>query len=143
MDYFDMEEAKQKEEEEKKTYDQFYEKQSKISRIIFLSTFGGLGGIFVLLGVLMFVFSIVDEDGFNPGIVFLPMGAFFVLLGIVLYLVIPKKGNYERYKKRVNRYGYDAFNLMASCKILEVKVKRLEEENKSLEKRLYDLERRK
>ncbi len=144
MDYFDMEEAKQKEAEEKKVYDQFYEKQSKIARIVLLSTFDGLGGLFVLLGILMFALSIVDEEGFNPGIVFLPMGAFFILLGIILFLAIPKKGNYERYKKRVNRYGYyNAFNFMVSNKILEAKVQKLEEENKALENRLNELERRK
>lgn len=143
MDYFDREEEKQREREESVLYEKQYEKQAKVAKKVILITFGIIGGIFFVVGIFLLAFSVADETGFSVGFVFLPMGIFFLLLGIILYAVIPTKGNYERFKKNMNRFGYtNPIYLSAQNQLLESRISRLEEKNKSLEKRIEELERR-
>ena len=69
------------------------------------------------------------------------IGLLFLLLGIMLFFVLPKKGNYERYKKSVNRFGYvNSYNASTKLEMLEHENKELKERIESLEKKVRDLE---
>ena len=138
MDYFEEQEAKEQEKLVEEKYQELYQKQSRISRIVLLATFVPMGLLFVILGI-AFLVEGTEKDG---GLVFLIMGAIFCVLGVIFYFVIPKKGNYQRYKEIVKkRGGLNLFDLSISVGMLEERMNYLESENKSLIKRIEELER--
>ena len=141
MDYFDEQETKEKEKLEEQKYQELYQKQSKTSRIALLAVFLPMGLIFVFFGIGFLLGDPKNES--ETGIVFLACGLFFALLGIIFYFVIPKKGNYQRYKTIVNkRGGLNLFDLSIRVGLLDERMKKLELENQTLTKRIEDLERK-
>ncbi|MDE7213158.1 MAG: hypothetical protein K2N42_01095 [Anaeroplasmataceae bacterium] len=138
MDFFDEQEAKEKEKLVEEKYQELYQKQSRISRIVLLATFIPMGLLFVLLGIIFLVEG-TEKEG---ALVCLIMGLSFCIFGVVFYFVLPKKGNYQRYKEIVKkRGGLNLFDLSITVGILEERINQLEAENKSLIKRIEELER--
>ncbi|MDE6414012.1 MAG: hypothetical protein K2K48_01230 [Anaeroplasmataceae bacterium] len=141
MDYFEEQEVKEKEKLEEQKYQELYQKQTRISRIALLAVFLPMGLIFAVSGI-GFLLGGSEADS-ETGFVFLGCGVFFVVLGLILYFVIPKKGNYQRYKTNVEkRGGLNLFDLSIRVGLFEDKIKSLELENKALEKRIEELERK-
>ncbi|MCM1131388.1 MAG: hypothetical protein NC310_04360 [Roseburia sp.] len=137
MDYFEELEAKEKDKLEEEKYQELYQKQMRISRRALLALFLPIGLVFLIFGI---VFLSVRE--FEGGFTLLGVGFFLSLLGVILYFVLPKKGNYERYKKITkNRGGINLFDISISVGILEVRVKNLELENQALKRKVEELER--
>ncbi|MDE6047412.1 MAG: Got1/Sft2-like family vesicle transport protein [Anaeroplasmataceae bacterium] len=140
MDYFEEQEAKEKERLEEQKYQELYQKQTKISRVALLAVFLPMGLIFVVSGIGFLLGS--SEEDLETAFVFLGCGVFFVVLGLVLYFAIPKKGNYQRYKSNVEkRGGLNLFDLSIRVGFLDERVKKLELENQELTKRIEDMER--
>lgn len=142
MEYFDMQEEKNKEKQEQEKFQELYKKQLRISRITLLATILPMGIVFIILSII-FLITFTEGDDIIGGYVFLGVGVFCSSIAIILYFAIPKQGNYERYKRRVQRFGgLNQFDLHISVKLLEDKVKHLEEDNQSLRKRIDELERK-
>lgn len=145
MDYFDELEQKNKEELEEKKYQELYQKQIKTLKVTFLIVFGILGFIFLLLGIIFLITQEEDPELLPIGIVFTCMGVVYLLLAILFHFCLPKKGNYEKYKKRINRYGgINLFNMNLKVELLEERVSKLEEENDDLKRqiKILSLERK-
>lgn len=136
---FDYEE-KTPEQKEKELYEKTAEKQSKIARKILVGVFCGLGGIYLIIGIVALIIS-EDLETSIIGYVFSGLGVLFIILGILLFFVLPKKGNYERYKKTVNVFGYaNTYNASVKLEMLEAENKELKERIDYLEKKMKDLE---
>lgn len=131
MDYFDMDEKKSKEARAKEKFEEYSEKQMRISKKVLLCVFSPMGGFFIGFGLVLCL--VLESYEF---LVFIVMGAFFLLLGVIFYLVLPKKMNYETYKRRVNRYGMGAYSIVE----LDAKIANLEEDNEELKRNIKELE---
>lgn len=135
MDYFEEQEQKEKEALEEIKYQEMYQKQTKIAKLVLFITLGSTGFLFMILGVIFCFMEETKEVYLNY--VFIGLGVFFILLSILLILVIPKKGNYARYKKSVERFGgFNTYNMHFRIGLLEDRVKRLEEENAELKRKI-------
>lgn len=135
MDYFDEQEQKQKEAQEEKKYQELYQKQARIAKIVMIATFGSMGLFFAIVGIILCFVEDAREEYLN--FIFLGMGIFFILLGFLLFAVIPTKGNYERYKRSIQRFGgLNTYNMHFRIGLLEERVKRLEEENQELKRKI-------
>ena len=123
-------ENRKKEQQEREIYEQSFVKQAKLSKRILLTVFGILGLIFFVAGIVLLYLGIVDEEGFNPGIVFTPMGGFFLLMVLILSFIPVKtsQANYEKFKSRTSKYGYymNSYDLMIKIEMLEKRVEELE-----------------
>ncbi len=119
------------EDKAKQIFDEAVEKQGKLAKKLVLGILGGMGVFYAVLGL---IFLCIDDATFNEiGMVFSIVGVFLAALGILLYFVIPTKGNYERYKTRVHKYGYmSTFEINAKLAELEERVAALEDEKKDL-----------
>lgn len=123
-------------EKEKAIYEENYAKQTRLAKKILFYVFGGLGLLYVLLSLGLMLFGVKGDDGENVGLIFLCVGGFLVLLAFILKAVIPDKGNYERYKKNIEKYGsYNVYDMRISIEMLRSK-------NEELEKRIEELEKR-
>ncbi|MGM9970619.1 MAG: hypothetical protein ACI35S_09530 [Anaeroplasma sp.] len=126
MDFFD-EDRKQKDLDER-IYNEKYEQQVKYSKKVFFIlfiVFFILSLIFLFLGLLLTIYEIA-----YCSIIYVVVGIIFLIIGFVL----PKKGNYEKFKKRIKKYGY--LNIYQ----LNAKVAILDEKNNILESKLKELE---
>lgn len=142
-DYFEMQENKEKEALEEKKYQELYQKQTKIARIILLACFGPIGLIFFIIGLVAFLGGNEDVELQKMGITFLALGIFFLILGLVFLICFPKKGNYARYKRNVERFGgLNIFDIKLRVEMLEEKVQHLKEQNKELKVELEELRRK-
>lgn len=119
---------------DREIYEQVYEKQAKHSKKVILAVFGIIGIIFAILGVLFIAFNVVDEDGFQAGFFFLPFGIIWIAIALIVFFAMPEKGNYEKYRKHVKKYGYgNSYEMYATIEMLVLK-------NEELEKRVSELE---
>ena len=132
MDYFDELDKKQAEQNDKELFEEKYLKQYKVTKKILLITFGIIGVIFLVLGIVFISLGIVDEeDGFPVGWIFIGLGAFYGLIGLIAGLV-NSKPNYAKFKERVSKYGgTNIYDLSIRIDMLEAKIKSLEEEIKN------------
>ena len=121
-------------EKDREIYEQVYKKQAKQSKKAILAVFGILGIVFAVLGALLLIFNVVDEDGFQTGIMFLPLGIIWIAVAFIVFFAMPEKGNYEKYKNHVKKYGYgNTYETYATIEMLVLK-------NEELEKRVSELE---
>ncbi len=116
------------ENREKEIFEERQAKQAKLAKRLLLGIFSGFGFIFSIVGA---VFLILD--GFQEiGIIFLPFGLIMIALGVILFFAIPTKYNYEKYKARVEKYGYiNAFAMASKIAELEARIEELEKKNKN------------
>ena len=128
---------------EKELYEQIVKKQMKSTARMFMLIFGILGAVFIVLGVVLLLLGVKDEDGFAPWLIFVPLGAFYVLMGCFLGIVIPRSNNYERYKRRVAKWGTpDYYQMYVEIQMQSEQIKELESRIEDAEIRIAELERR-
>lgn len=123
------------EKKEKERFEKLSAKQLKMSRKIMLLIFGMIGGIFLILGIIFLLCDVTDnETGINIGVIFAPIGAFYILLGAIIGAVLPKSYNYEKYKKRIEKYGaYNYYDISSVVSLYQAKTEMLEERVTALE----------
>lgn len=115
------------EDRAKEIFEETQAKQARIAKKIILGVLSGMGFVFAILGT---VFLAMDDLYKEIGIVFLPMGLAFIALGIILFLAIPTKYSYDKYKVRVQKYGYlNNFAMAAKIDELEARIDELEKKN--------------
>lgn len=106
------------------------QKQNRTFRRSFLLIFGGIGLIFAVMGSVLWICGVQDEDGFMPGIFFTAFGLFFILIGAIVFLCT-KKGNwnsYERYLARCEKQGYlNSNDLYVTIELQEKRIEALEQ----------------
>lgn len=128
---------------EKEIFERITQKQMKYSKKTFRLIFGIIGGLFAVAGIVMLALGMPEGEDFNPGLIFLPMGAFYLLLGTILSLTLPRSLSYERYKKRIERSGtIDYYQMYVMLQLQEEKIKELEERTANLEDAKEELEER-
>lgn len=121
-------------QKEKEIYEKVTEKQYKYASKVFLLVFGIIGLIFLLVGIITLALGVTDEEGFLVGIIFAPMGGFFLLMGLVIFLIFKKTANYAFYKRNREKYmnsnpyfcQYGVIELMAKVEVLTERVEELE-----------------
>lgn len=137
---FDYETEKTPEQKEKELYEEASKKQAKVARKVLVTVFSVLGGIYLLIGIIALLIS-EDLETSIVGYVFGGLGLMFIMLGVVLFLVLPKQGNYERYKKNINNYGYlNSYTLSTKIQMLDEENRELKEKIEYLEKKIKELE---
>lgn len=116
------------EEKEKQIFDETQEKQAKFIKKYLLFIFGGIGIVFTILAIIMFCFKFAVKE---LPIVFISVGIFILILGIILYFVIPTKYNYEKFKLRIEKYGFmNVYEMNAKIIELEERIQKLENSDK-------------
>ena len=118
-------------ESKKRRYEEIARKQMNYVRRVFLLVFGFLGGIFAVMGGVLLLCGVADEDGTRVGIVFLPLGLVFLLLGAILYFCAGHTSpeSYERYLARVERQGYvSSTDLYVTVAMQQERIEALERE---------------
>ena len=120
------------EQKEREIYEQTYLKQAKTSKRILIIVFGGLGLLFLVMGIVLLSQGIVDEEGINPGFVLTPIGGCFLLVAIICAFapVKPTQSSYDKFKSRTSKYGYfmNSYDLMIKLEMLEKRVEELEKQ---------------
>lgn len=126
------------EEKKKALFEKISEKQLKYVKKTMLIIFALIGAIFLVMGLVLIACNVRDvESDILVGTVFVPIGAFFILLGVIIRLVTPKMYNYENYKKRIAKYGYySTFDLYITLALSEERIAELENKLRELEERL-------
>lgn len=115
------------ENREREIFEETQAKQARIAKKMLLGTFGVMGIIFAILGAVL----LVSEGTKDIGIVYLPMGLGMIVLGIILFFVIPLKYDYGKYKARIQKYGYtNAFAMSIKIAELEARIEELEKKNR-------------
>lgn len=117
------------EKREKEIFDETQEKQAKFARKMLLGMLGTMGFLFAIFGACWLAFN--SKGNREMGTVFLFVGLGLISVGILLFLVIPTKYNYTKYKARVQKYGYiNIYGLASKVCELEARIEELEKEIK-------------
>lgn len=112
---------------EKQIFDEKQERQAKFIKKYMLFVFGLCGTVFTVAAVIMFCLDIMLE----LPIIFLSLGLFLIILGIVLYFAVPVKYNYDKYKARIKKYGLiNIYEINAKINDLEQRIEELENRDK-------------
>lgn len=121
----------------KELFEQTTGKQLRAAKKILLLVYGIIGVVFLILALILFLLDVRDpENGILIASIFAPIGGFFLLVGIILYAVMPRKMNYEKYEKRCEKYGVqNLYAISAELSLLREQVKELEEKITALERR--------
>jgi len=120
----------------KELFEETTGKQLRTTKRVLLLVYGIIGVAFLILALVLFLLDVRDpEDGIPLAVIFAPLGGFFLLLGAILYAVMPRKINYEKYEKRCEKYGVqNVYAISAELSLLRERVKELEEKIAELEK---------
>lgn len=112
-----------------------YSKRTKIAKRTIISVFSIVGFVLVVLGIILG--KTIEQELY----ILCAVGGVYLVLGIILFFAIPNKIDYEKIKKRVNKYGYDNFYVL-SAKIEEfsAKIGELEIANQKLNEKVNELE---
>lgn len=131
----DFEDRKETEEErEERLFNETTQKQMKATKATLFLMFFILGLVFLFVGLMLYITMGGDGAVSVTAYVFMGLGAFYVVLGVVLKKVIPDRLDYKKNKERIERYGAnDTFTLNVRLRMLEEKVKELEKKVAELE----------
>ena len=123
-----------KEEKRKRAYNEVMEKYNKNQKRALMIVFPILGAIYFILGIILFF---VDEETKIPGIVFVCLGVFFLLLCLVLKNAFKNKQyTSEEIENKLMKNNYTSYLVQ------EVRIKLLEDEVKELKSKIEELERK-
>lgn len=122
----------------KELFAEIVEKQMRMAKKIMLIVFGSIGILFLILALALWIADVRDaQTGVMPSVIFAPMGAIFLILGGVLYKVLPVKMNYEKYEKRCEKYGaMNYYDMAAELMLQREQLRELEEKVATLEARM-------
>ena len=122
----------------KELFEQIAEKQLRTAKKVILIVFGCIGILFLILALGLWIADVRDaETGVMPSVIFAPMGAFFLILGGILYFALPVKMNYEKYEKRCEKYGaMNYYDMAAELMLQREQIRELEEKVEALEARI-------
>lgn len=123
---------------EARVYQEFTNRQLRVSKNVFLATFNVLGGVFLILGAVFAALKSYNSELFIAGIVFVCMGAGFLLLGLLIYAILPKTQttDYEKFLKRIDKYGLiSMYDVAAMLAIQQAKIELLEKEIEELKQK--------
>ncbi len=122
----------------KELFAEIVEKQMRMAKKIMLIVFGSIGILFLILALALWIADVRDaQTGVMPSVIFAPMGAIFLILGVVLYKVLPVKMNYEKYEKRCEKYGaMNYYDMAAELMLQREQIRELEEKVATLEARM-------
>ena len=122
----------------KELFAEIVEKQMRMAKKIMLIVFGSIGILFLILALALWIADVRDaQTGVMPSVIFAPMGAIFLILGVVLYKVLPVKMNYEKYEKRCEKYGaMNYYDMAAELMLQREQLRELEEKVATLEARM-------
>lgn len=122
----------------KELFAEIVEKQMRMAKKIMLIVFGSIGFLFLILALVLWIADVRDaQTGVMPSVIFAPMGAIFLILGGVLYKVLPVKMNYEKYEKRCEKYGaMNYYDMAAELMLQREQIRELEEKVATLEARM-------
>lgn len=122
----------------KELFAEIVEKQMRMAKKIMLIVFGSIGILFLILALVLWIADVRDaQTGVMPSVIFAPMGAIFLILGGVLYKVLPVKMNYEKYEKRCEKYGaMNYYDMSAELMLQREQIRELEEKVATLEARM-------
>ncbi|MBR6072635.1 MAG: hypothetical protein IKP77_07400 [Acholeplasmatales bacterium] len=129
----DLFEKQEQEIEEKKFFITRYKRILSLLRIILSSVFGGLGIVFITIGIIGMLY--IDK----LLVIFLGIGGLFLILSLMFFIIFGKisaEKAYERYKIRINsgKMIYSTNEMSLRIIMLENRVKSLEEEIEILRK---------
>lgn len=84
------------------------------------------------------IFNVRDaETGVMPSVIFIPLAAFFIILGVLFYHILPAM-TYEKYQKLAEKTGVlDSFFLSATAIVQQKKIDELQSRIDALEKKPY------
>ncbi len=121
----------------RESFEKASSKSIKLAKQVLLGVLGVFGAFLLISGIIFTALKLVDETGFSFGIVFIAVGSFLLILGLILYFCLPKKLNYDIYKKRYEKFGtYNVYYLSAKLIEEEERIKYLEEKIEELEKKI-------
>ena len=121
----------------KELFEEVAKKQLRAAKKILLIVFGCIGVLFLILALALWIADVRDaETGVMPSVIFAPIGAIFILLGVILYFALPVKMNYEKYERRFEKYGAMSYYDMAAELMLQ------REQIRALEEKIAKLEAR-
>ena len=126
-----------KDGQEQQYYEDASRRQYGAARKIICLVFCLIGLVFLFLGLCFYFEDVTGDDGFPIAYVFAPMGLFWLVLGLILYAFLPRQGNYEHFKTRVERGAILNTNEMAlQAAMLQKKTEELEARVTALEKEI-------
>lgn len=118
----------------KEQFEEISEKTQRYTKRTLLLVFGIIGVIFLILALIFFLCDVRDEEGTVMSLIFAPMGGFYVLVGLILYAVLPNRANYEKYEKRYRRFGMmSTYDMVVELQMLREEVNELQKKVKALE----------
>ncbi len=111
-------------------YNEKYHKYEKYVKKVLGITFLAMGLIFSILGIILIACNIIWE----AGIIFICIGAFFIILSLVAFL-IKSKANYQNVKKYSDKYG------LVGIRALNAKIVELEYRIETLENQIANTQK--
>lgn len=143
MEFFDEEKKNNDmEERAKQKFMENYKKQLRYCKIILSSVFCGIGGLFLLVGI---IFTITESDSELMG-TFLGIGGLFLIMGLIFLVVFSlikvNEKTYDRMKKYQNKFGVmNIYSLSSTVTVLNEQVAELTNKVEELEKELERVKR--
>lgn len=123
---------------QEKVFQEVMNRQVNLLRKSFLLIFGIIGLIFFIAGVIILL---SQGKLFQLGLAYGVIGLVFLLVAILCFLLIPKNRqyNYERFKKRIQKYGlFSTIDMTIMVSILSEKITQLENTISELEKKIKE-----
>lgn len=126
---------------QEKVFQEVMNRQVNLLRKSFLLIFGIIGLIFFIAGVIILLSQGKLFKLFQLGLAYGVIGLVFLLVAILCFLLIPKNRqyNYERFKKRIQKYGlFSTIDMTIMVSILSEKITQLENTISELEKKIKE-----
>jgi uncharacterized membrane protein len=123
---------------EQKRYQELMSRQVGFLKRLIFAIFSVISLVFLILSVVFMALG-MDNPTYNTlAIIYASVGVGLLFIGLLIYLLIPKNKeyNYQKFKKRIKRYGIlTNFELCAMIAILDEKTKLLEKEITKLQEK--------
>ncbi|HEY8443912.1 MAG TPA: hypothetical protein VIL24_03860 [Clostridia bacterium] len=121
---------------EEKIYQELYNRQNIYAKKLALIILGGVGGVFLVLGI---VFLFLGDVLTILGIVYACVGLILTLSGLIIYAVVSKTKpiGYQSLLDKLEKYGIlNTFDMTAMIIIQQAKIRQLEKEILELKQKL-------
>lgn len=140
MDEIEMSEI---EKEKRAEFTKFTDHQMKVGHILFLSIFGGIGIILMMVGIILFALYHNLEGPIIASYVTFGLGFFFGLIGIILFKAVPWHLDYDKIKKNIDIFPERKAIYGRFFDDKDEKMALLENKINELQKKINELENKK